>query len=390
MAVKWLNKLLSLLTDKDDRFLVVEIFENDNRASYIKANFASKELRVLKTASASSLKKLLNNFRRLKKYKIILGLDSHIASTIYSSAVIVRDNYKELINEPELDNLISQAIWKFFDRQRGKVAAKMGVSDLDILLADVKIRGVKLDGHKVVNPAGFKAKTVEIQFSQTFLRRDFSNSLKDLLPLNQVVLMSENGTAYSNVVAKSGPENDFLLANIFNAKTSLFLTEGSQNNYWDRFSWGEDDINRSLSDDLAIDPVVARQIITKYAANDFSPTFRRRLEVLLMKEFHTLARGLNSAMKRLDAKVVYVHPFFELPNLFGGSFKNNFDRPVAVKLLTADLISENFGFDIKFKNDKDKKQIFGLLAMLMEWYLAPREDNMSKLANRRVRWLSPL
>ncbi len=379
-----------MLTDKDDRFLVVEILENNNRASYIKANFASKELRVLKTASAPDLKKLLNNFRRLKKYKIILGLDSHLASTIYSSAVIVRDNYKDLINEPELDNLISQAIWKFFDRQRGKVAAKMGVTDLDILLADVKIRGVKLDGHKVVNPAGFKAKTVEIQFSQTFLRRDFLNSLKDILPINQVVLMSENGTAYSNVLAKSNLENDFLLANIYNAKTSLFLTDGNQNNYWYRFSWGEENIHRSLSEDLAVDPDIAKEIIAKYAANDSSPAFRRRLEVLLMKEFHMLARGLNSALKRLDTKVVYVHPFFELPNLFSASFKNNFDRPITLKLLSADLISENLGFDIKFKNTEDGNKIFGLLAMLMEWYLAPREDKMSKLANRRVRWLSPL
>lgn len=370
--------------------MVLEILENRNRAAAVRADLVNKEIKVLKVCEDENLKKLLNNFRRIKKYKIILGLDSHLASTIYSSAVVVRDNYKDLIDEPELDNLVSQAIWKFFDRQRSRVAAKMGVTDLDILLADVKIRGVKLDGHKVVNPIGFKAKTVEIQFSQTFLLRDFSNSLKDLLPVSQVILMSENGTAYSNVVAKSSLENNFLLANVFNAKTSLFLTEGNQNNYWDRFHWGEENIYRSLAEDLAVDSAVARGIIAKYMAKDASQAFRRRLESILMKEFHTLARGLNVALKKLDARLVYLHPFFELPNLFGGSFKNNFDRPVTLKVLNLDLISQNFGFDIKFKKRADENQIFGLIALLMEWYLSPQEDKLSQLAKRRVRWLSPI
>ena len=107
----------------------------------------------------------------------------------------------------------------------------MNVTDLDIVLTDVRIRGVKLDGHKVVNPIGFKAKTVEIQFSQTFLLRDFVNSVKEYLPLNLISLVSENGTAWASVIAKANLTDNFLLANLYGGKTLMFFADGIQNSY---------------------------------------------------------------------------------------------------------------------------------------------------------------
>jgi len=414
VKVKWLNKALSLFTNTNDRFLVLEIFsagvghlptgqaglptgqasvsggENiPNRAASIKADFVNKEIKVLKVLSSPDAKKLLKKFGRLTKYKIIVSLDSHLGTTIHSSVVLVRENYKELIDEPELDNLISQAIWKFFDRHRSKVANKMNTSDLDIILSDVRVGGIKLDGHKVVNPVGFRAKTVEVQFSQTFLLRNLVDQLKTLLPAKQTVLITENGAALSNVLAKLGTEKDFLLANLFGGKTTLFSASGSQNSYLDRFNWGEDDLNRSVAEDLAITPEVSRSIIEGYVNGETSPLFKKRFEGLLAKELHNLARGLNSALKRLDAKTIYLQPFFNLPPLFTASFKNQFDRPVALQVLHLDLISNNLGFDVKFKNHRDSLYSFSFLAALMEWYLSPQEDKMSQLAKRRVRWLSP-
>ena len=390
VIVKYLKTLLSLFRNKDDRFLVLEMLESGNRGVSIRADFADKTISVSKIVSNPSLKKIIKKFGRLAKYKIILGLDSHLATTIYSSVVLVRDRYKELIDEPELDNLISQAIWKFFDRQRNKVAAKMNVTDLDIVLTDVRIRGVKLDGHKVVNPIGFKAKTVEIQFSQTFLLRDFVNSVKEYLPLNLISLVSENGTAWASVIAKANLTDNFLLANLYGGKTLMFFADGIQNSYCERFNWGEENVHRSLAADLAITPAVAKLIVGKCAAEQTSLTFRKRLESLFIKELEVLAGGINTALKKADTKLVYLNTFFDLPAIFSSAFKSQFERSVVLQPTSIDLISQNFGFDIKFKNSADSKNSSGLLVSLMEWYLAPQDDRMSQLAKRRVRWLSPL
>lgn len=383
-------KLTSLLRGRDDRFLVVEIAEHTNRIADIKANFADNEIKFISTRSGPDIKKLIKKFGRLKKYKIILGLDSHLATTIYSSVVLVRDRFKELIDEPELDNLISQAIWKFFDRQRGKVAAKMSVSDLGVVLSDVKIRGVRLDGHKVVNPAGFKAKTVEILFSQTFLLRQFAESLKDLLPLDQVMFISESGTAWASVVAKSQEAESFAVANIFPGKTSIFAASGAQNSYWDHFAWGENNLYASLAGDLAVDPEVASAIVAKYNAGAMSATFKRRIETFISRELQMLANGIGQAIKKIDAETVFIHPFFDLPAMFVADFRGSLGKPAQLRLLDLDIISKNFGFDIKFKHAAQSKNAFSFLATLLEWYLAPQEDRMSQMAKRRVRWLSPV
>ncbi|MDO8466928.1 MAG: hypothetical protein Q7S83_02180 [bacterium] len=384
------TKLSSLLRGKDDRFLVVEILENSNRVAYIKANFDNKELKFIKTHTGPDLKKLLKKFGRLAQYKIILGLDSHLATTIYSSVVLVRDRFKELIDEPELDNLISQAIWKFFDRQRSRVAVKMSTSDLDVVLSDVKIRGVRLDGHKVVNPVGFKAKTVEILFSQTFLLRQFAESLKDSLPINQVVFISENGTAWANVIAKSEAAENFAVANIFPGKTLMFASSGSQNSYWDHFPWGENNLNASLAADLSVDSETAAKVIGLYNQGFISVTFKRRVEALLGRELQMLANGIGQAIKKMDTNLVFVNPSFDLPAMFVANFRGELGKPAQLRLLDLDIISKNFGFDIKFKHTAQSKNSFGLLANVLEWYLAPQDDRMSQMAKRRVRWLSPV
>lgn len=385
-----LSSLLTLFKNKQESFLVLEIFQHFNRAAHVKVDFPKKEIQIVKVQSNPDLKRLLKKFGRLAKYKIIVGLDSHLASTIYSSVALMRDHYKELIDEPELDNLISQAIWKFFDRSRNRVAGKLGVADLDILLTDVRIRGIKLDGHKVVNPIGFKAKTAEIQFSQTFLSREVIDSFKDLVPLNQVVLTTENGPACSSVISKANLKDNFLLVNLFQHKTVMFSTDNGYHSYCDQINWGENNLKRSLSNELALDEETAGAIIGRYMSNAISPAFRRRLEALLMKEVSGLADGLGSVLKRLDTRCVYLNPYFELPALFNTGFRNQLKKSVVLEQPTLDLISQNFGFDIKFKNTAEAQSAFCLVSLLFEWYLAPRDDKMSQLAKRRVRWLSPM
>ena len=194
---------------------MLEILDNLNRAAFFKVNFPDKKIRVLKTISEPSLEKFSRRIGRTRNQKLIFALDSNFATTVYSSVVLVRENYKEFIDEAELDNLISQAIWKYFDRQRNKIAAKMGVSDLDIVLTDVKIRGVKLDGHKVVNPSGFKAKTVEVQFSQTFLLRDFINKIKNIINQDGV-FTTKDVQAETSPVYKTFKKGSFALIESFN------------------------------------------------------------------------------------------------------------------------------------------------------------------------------
>lgn len=387
-----LSKILSLF-NPNDRFLVLEIFQNYLRGTLVKFDLFAKELKVLKVLFAEEnnealLKKFINQFGRLSKSRIVLGLDSHQATTLYGSTVVIRDNFKTPIDEADLDNLISQAIWKFFDRQRSRVAAKMNVNELDLVLSDVKIRGIKLDGYKVINPVGFKAKSVEVQFSQTFLSRDSLAKIKNFFPEDRVVFISESGTTFSHVVGQSTTEPSFLLANIFFDRTAIFVADAAQRFYLDDFGWGLRNLIISLSGDLAVDGGAARAIIGRYLTDDMSPNFKKRLGQFFLKELHILANGLSLASRKNESKKIYLNPFFEIPGIFSPTFKSKFEHAVDLEPIHNDLISKNFGFQIKFKSGLEAKNIFGALALLMEWHLSSNEDKMSQIAKRRVRWLS--
>ena len=159
-----LGKVFNILRRRE-RFLVLEILNRFLRASFIKADFSRKRLEILKIVSRHHeyesqdlilelIKNLLKGFGKLDRYRIIVCLDPALATTIHSTVVLVRDKPKEPIDESDLNNRIAQGIWRLFDRERSPAAVKMKSRDLDVLLTDVKVRRIKLDGHKVINPLG--------------------------------------------------------------------------------------------------------------------------------------------------------------------------------------------------------------------------------------------
>src|SRR3989344_8189437 len=250
MVIQLIKSLFSFLNKKDS-FLVVEILPNNViRTALVKLDSQNKEIIFEKafnffpankadSPDFHSLKKNLRKFGKLANYKIAVGIDSKYASTVYSSVSLVRNNAKDLIDESDLDNLISQAVWKFFDRHRLRVAQKLGVNDFDVLLTDVRIENVRLDGHKVLNPVGFKARTIEIQLCETFISRNLINELKTFLPASSIRLISESGSAWTHFLAAGNQGCKFALANISFDQTAMFLAEEFRVGHHDGFSWGE-------------------------------------------------------------------------------------------------------------------------------------------------------
>ena len=102
----------------------------------------------------------------------ILDLDSRSAATIFSFIKIPRDNPREELGMVELENCLSQAIWKMFDGIRERISERLNVDGADLLLTDARVIGIKVDGHQIINPSGFTGKELEILLSVTMVRRD--------------------------------------------------------------------------------------------------------------------------------------------------------------------------------------------------------------------------
>src|SRR3989338_7752593 len=133
----------------------------------------------------------------------------------------------------------------------------MNISDLDVILSDVQINGIKLDGHKVVNPLGFQAKAVEIKLSLTFTPREFINNLKKLLPKENIIFVGEDGPALSHLLSRGHDQENFVLANIFPKQTTLFKVDGHAISYLDKFEWGHGNLIKALAEYLGASEATA-------------------------------------------------------------------------------------------------------------------------------------
>jgi len=399
LDLNFLKRVISSLTVKNPNFLVIEVINHYLQITLVKADFSSKNILICKNwiKELSSLevpyllkevKKILKKAPKKADFNIILNLDSNLALTIYSSVSLVRPKPKELIDEADLDNLISQAIWRFFDKQRPRAAKKMDVEEIDVLLADVRIRGVKVDGHKVVNPLGFKAKSVEIYLSETFGVRDFIRGVRELMPSNKIIFVSEAGTTLSHTLLNSINENKPLfLVNLFPNQTAVFHASAGHLSHIDNFNWGGNSLLQNLNDNFKLDDAVSKTMIEIYNRNGGSPHLIKKLENIFMEECQLLANGIE--LLAPETGKIFINPYFNLPScLISERFESKFNKNFKVELLSTDTVMKKMGFTIQFsKSVKKIKNLSTLSSVLLEIFLMPKNEKINYLANRRVRWL---
>lgn len=394
--IKGLHKFFRALRRKD-HFLVLEILSHASRAISFRVNFDKKKVEMVKIARIpvtpgageiffEALKKLLKSFGRLKSYKVILSLDPTLATTIHSGVLLFRDKPKQPIDDSDLDNRIAQGIWKLFDRGRSRAAAKMKVGDLDVLLTDVKVKKVKLDGHAVVNPLDFRAKTIEINLIQTFSPRNFIAQISKIIPGDQIVLMAENGVLETEILTKITDESNFLLVDLFKDRANIFFRDGSTIAYINTLNWGKENLVQTLSDFFAIKKAVAERILELYLIRQASQNMLKKLERLLGIEFGRLMEQLREPLKEYNTSLVYLFSFFGVPEfVFGQNFKNQFFPRVNILPVNQDIIIDKLGFEVKMGFNKE--DLFPSFSALLGFYFMPQNDKINTIAKRHARWL---
>src|SRR3989344_1783565 len=99
-------------------------------------DFKNRKLRLSRSALLTEKENLESVLRRFHAadHKVVVSLDSELCDATHSSVALVRQNAHAPIDDADLDNLVSQAIWKFFDRERKGAAAKLNATDIDVVL----------------------------------------------------------------------------------------------------------------------------------------------------------------------------------------------------------------------------------------------------------------
>lgn len=409
VILRYFENTLGHFLRKEERFLVVEANDASIAISKVSVNWREKKLRIINRWSQdiswhndtsktfSFLQKTFKRIPRLQVYGVVLVLDPRLATTVHASAKIIRDNGRKVIDEADLDNLVSQAVWQVFDRYRAWSANKMSVDELDLLLVDVKIRNLKIDNHRVLNPLGFPAKTVEVFLSQTFTSREFFETIRALLPQNHLALISEMGVVGCEALSRIEKKDGFVLADFAQSKSDLYLSLGNEYFpekivYLDSFNLGRRDLYANFGKYFLVQATVAEMVMQRYAKNEVSPLLAKKVERLIQREWAVFCDGITSIvadsrdLKSIRQISVFLHTKERLPELFYSQPLHLKDGrrleliPVALKDAASHL-----GFQIHHRSAACS--FFTLAGLLDIYYYS--DDWLNKLANRRLRWLMP-
>jgi len=296
--------------------------------------------------------------------KEIVDLDSGSAATIFSFITIQRDNPREELGSIELENSISQAIWKMFDGIRGEISKRLGVEEADLLLADARVIGIKIDGHQIINPSGFKGNELEILLAVTMVRRDKFVENSELF---------EGGSVRAYLIAKENGFEDAVYVEVGNDSTTIFSISTSGISYVKDFGWGNKNVVTSISEELGVMPTTATGIYNKHAGGAVSEHVNKKLDKIFYDSLADFVSGVADSIKDVgqgkNSKLppVYLNTFFPVPD---GLYRKRFafgNKRIRFAPPSVDIDIGSFAGD-------EVHNIY---------------DELNQLARRRIKWLLP-
>lgn len=306
--------------------------------------------------------------RMLSHFKMnrILDLDSKSAVTIFSLVTIPHDNPRQELGLTDLENYISQAIWKTFDRCRSEAATRLEVDEADLLLTDARVMEIRIDGHPVINPHGFTGSKLDVILAITMVKRD------EFIEEADIIL--EGGSVRAHLLAKQENLKDAIYIEVKDDTTTIFRITPEKIAYLSEFDWGEKELLEPLKEAVALrDDSSARDIYLRYAQSNLSEKAIKKINKIFYNAFGTLVNGGVMTLKN------FLKPRpHRLPPIYLKSF---LPMPTSV-------YRKRFTFDgkkIRFLNVADKLALQDFVSdSIHEVY-----GELNQLAKQRIKWLMP-
>ena len=296
----------------------------------------------------------------------ILDLDSKSAVTIFTLVTIPHDNPRQEIGLVDLENYISQAIWKTFDGCRNEAAARLEVDEADLLLTEARVMEIKIDGHPVINPHGFTGSKLDVTLVITMVKREKF--------IEEADIILEGGSVRAHLLAKNQGLKDAIYIEVKGNTTTFFRITPERIAYLSEFNWGEKEITELLRGELGLmDDHSARELHLRYVEGNLGEKAAKKIDKIFYSAFNTFINGgvmtLKNFLKpRVDSlPAIYLKSFFPLPeSVYRKRFSFN-------------------GKKIRFLNVTDALA----LQDFVDDNIHNTYEELNQLAKRRIKWLMP-
>lgn len=256
---------------------------------------------------------LLTKMRIPDDAQLIILFDRNEAVIMQTGLSMQRADWSAEITMPELDNAIRHGVWQVFQQERSGAGKLLHAADLKLRLSDVDVVALRLDGHRVVNPIGFRAQTIDVVLRQTFVRSEPWVQLVSLLPSERIIAVIERSGFWAGCAALIAKTEGIFL-DIGEHQTFIFKLHDGAITFSDSVSWGTAGMFSNITAPLGLPTTMAPTLIGKYAGGLVSSHVGAHIEDALKQEFAVLLHTIEAHRAKRSVPV-FVHSIVSLPPL---------------------------------------------------------------------------
>lgn len=364
--------IMKVMTEKS--YVTIEQINSSFRRSDILVDKNNEKLKVKKIKDSDDYKDLKKP--KIKSDRVIIALSPENSSTIESEIEIEREKPESNITKKELDKLIYKSLWEFLNNYRSWAFKKMGVTDLDMVLANIRVVDVFLDNRKIFNPVGFQGEKLEIKLQGTFVPRDILPVVKHFSNFGKKMRVVEKFAISSLYVA----EESGIIFNVDRHKSHLYEVGDKEFKYMTTHEIGLNDFISVISDSMKIKRWEAEEILIRYFDNNLS----KKMNSFTKDKIEPLVNKVKSVTENLNNnKKIFINvPEYIFSEIFSGD--SNIERIDFKKMLE----SHEFNVIISEEN-KSLFDEYSFLALVDYPVFSNHYEKLNNLLKKRSKWLVP-
>ncbi len=337
-----------------------------------------------------AVKSVSKKFWRFFPRRAVVLADARQTVTVEGVVSHARRAPMEEISEQELETVVSDGVWKLFDRERAGVAVILRSTNETLSITGAHVLDIRVDGHRVVDPIGFTGETLDVRYRITYADKEFVRAVRSAIEPYECEGIEESGSLLARLVQESGEGDDFLVASILPASTAVVRRSDELLSYIDACDWGSDSFARVIAEAFAVDTQTAERMLAHRYAGTASAGMLKKLDALLIPELATVVRACALQATGAPRQPVYIYSPKTLPAmLFVSRFARGFGLAGQVIHFNQQFISENFDFQLLYKEETAGHIAPTLLLAVVAYcYACTGGSALNKMANRRARWFS--
>ncbi len=405
---------------KKDNFkasLVIELNENKGNL-YLFKKQEERDFLLYKKSSffiderdfLLSEKQISHFLKKAILENIIVVLEKDLAFSFLMRATYLRDNFKYPINQPEIERAILRVERQLYEKFR-KPALWQLKTDLGRLeFGSVWIDKIFIDDHLVVDPIGFKGKSIGFLLGNTLLDVAFSEKLKTFL--NKIYLQQEKAFKQEQKIKIIIIEKEIALTQFLSSLSIfrfIFLRSNENETllaYIDAFFGSSrfyslnkgflDLFIEKISEEFLIDYNSAKKIVSLYTRGGLSQLWQRQIRILEKTAVKIYGDLIYYLLKKVPQwkinpteKFVFYNDenlWFDLAREIRMFLKTKGDFKTKLRALNFDFekLKEESNFSLDFEIDIPNKEKIWLISYVYLGELFSKKP-MNKYLERAIR-----